>query len=133
MWASAFHSHSLCPWAWRQQGTGTAVEGPRGLAREQPASLLTGDSVFNLCHIREVGSVGDAQAPHAMSMTPFLEEKQRDHVKHGQLRQLSLHSTTDPTLHKAALLRYTTDTRLTTPSRAALSQAYEPQILELVV
>lgn len=44
---------------------------------EQLASLLTGDSIFNLCHIREVGSVGDAQAPHAMSMTPFLEEKQR--------------------------------------------------------
>lgn len=44
-----------------------------GLTGEQPASLLTGDSILNLCHIREVGSVGDAQTPHAMSMTPFLE------------------------------------------------------------
>ena len=131
MWASAFHGHSLCPWAWRQQGTRRAVGVAPWLAREQPASLLTGDSILNLCHIREVGSVGDAQTPHAMSMTPFLEEKQRDHVKHGQLRQLSLHSTTDPPLPKAAaLLRYVTDTRLTMPSRAALSQAYEPQILE---
>lgn len=97
MWASAFHSHSLCSWAWRQQGTRTLLGGALGLARERPASLLTGNSIFNLCHICEVGSVGDAQAPHAMSMTPFLEEKQRDHVKHGQLRQLSLRSTTDPT------------------------------------
>ena len=30
-----------------------------------------GESVFNLCHISKVGSIGDAQTPHAVSMTPF--------------------------------------------------------------
>lgn len=39
-------------------------------------SLLTGDSIFNLCHISKVGSIWDAQTPHAMSMTPLLEERE---------------------------------------------------------
>lgn len=69
MCAIAFHSHNLCSWAWREQGTRTAVR----VAREPMESLLTGDSIFNLRHICKVGSVWDAQAPHAMSMTPFLE------------------------------------------------------------
>ncbi|CAK7315455.1 hypothetical protein VULLAG_LOCUS19058 [Vulpes lagopus] len=30
-----------------------------------------GDSIFDLCHISEVGSVWDAQTPHAVGMTPL--------------------------------------------------------------
>lgn len=68
---------------WDQQDTGQLCEWPRGLAREQLAGLLTGDSIFNLCHICKVGSVWDAQTPHAVSMAPLLEEKGRDNVKRG--------------------------------------------------
>lgn len=68
MWATA-----SVPGPGDSRVLGQLWEGPLGLTRERLASLLTGDSILNLCHIREVGSVGDAQAPHAMSMTPFLE------------------------------------------------------------
>lgn len=30
-----------------------------------------GDRVFNLCHISKVGSIWDAQTPHAVSMAPL--------------------------------------------------------------
>lgn len=91
MWASACHSHShsLCPWAWRQQGTGTAV-GAAGKLTHRRQHLQS------VSHSRSGQCWGcPSTSCHEHDAIPGRETE--DHVRHGQLRQLSLHSTTDPT------------------------------------
>lgn len=48
---------------------------------EKINNYLQETASFNLCHML-VGSIWDAQTPHAMSMAPFLGgEKQEDSMK----------------------------------------------------